>query len=71
MILIFKVNLNFISAKTNKNEENLLNSANTTDYKKNMLDYRSKLENVRSDIYNSWKKVQSPVTTVSEKKYDN
>ncbi len=55
----------------NKNEENMLNSANTTDYKKNMLDYRSKLENVRSDIYNSWKKVQSPVTTVGEKKYDN
>jgi hypothetical protein len=67
MIIIFKVKVVLISAKTNKIEESLLNSTNSTEYKKNILDYRSKLENVRSDIYNSWKKVQSPITTISEK----
>lgn len=58
-------------ANTIRNEESLLNSTNTNDYKKNMLDYRSKLENVRSDIYNSWKKVQSPITSINEKKFEN
>ncbi len=67
MTIIFKVKVVLISAKTNKIEESLLNSTNSTEYKKNILDYRSKLENVRSDIYNSWKKVQSPITTISEK----
>ena len=27
--------------------------------------YRSKIESVRTDIYNSWKKTQSPVSEVN------
>jgi len=49
-------------------KDDLLNTSNhSVVEKKHGFDYKSKLEGVRTDIYNSWRKTQSPITE-SERK---